>query len=46
MLSLKLNHPQVKGHDPSLGLDRFAVSHAIKGGSVDDLPPFSVTIPA
>ncbi|MFC3834795.1 MULTISPECIES: hypothetical protein [Deinococcus] len=46
VLSLKLNPAQVKGHDPSNGLDRFTVSHAIEGVSVDGLPPFSVTIPA
>lgn len=45
-LALKLNPAQVKGHDPSNGLDRFTVQHAIEGVSLDGLPPFTVDLPA
>lgn len=45
-LAVKLNPAQVKGHDPSNGLDRFTVQHAIEGISLDGLPPFTVDIPA
>lgn len=45
-LSLVLNPAQVKGHDPSNGLDRFTVTHAIEGVSLDGLPPFTLKIPS
>lgn len=44
--ALILNPAQVKGHDPSNGLDRFTVQHRIEGVSLDGLPPFTVTVPA
>lgn len=44
--SLILNPAQVKGHDPSNGLDRFTTQHRIEGVSLDGLPPFTVSVPA
>ncbi|MBZ9753176.1 hypothetical protein K7W42_20275 [Deinococcus sp. HMF7604] len=45
-IAVKLTTGQVKGHDPSNGLDRFTTQHAIEAVSLDGLPPFTVDIPA